>query len=151
MQENEFDTFHYKKMSLILFIARKWVWYFSLQENEFDTFFIARKWVWFFNLTYGRKWYFEIRFQYWHCAKRYHKYCKPLLKFRSETNYYFWFDTYTRLNSSFIYQLHNSIKVLCQKQGYRFIDNSNISCANLWQDGLHLNSSGILRKNYAKW
>ena len=57
----------------------------------------------------------------------------------------------TRLNASFIYQLNNSNKVLCQKHGYRFIDNSNISSENLWQDGLHLNNSGksILLKYYA--
>ena len=49
------------------------------------------------------------------------------------------------LNVSFIYQLNNSIKVLCQKHDYRFIDNSNVSSdrsENLWQDGLHLNNSG---------
>ena len=39
----------------------------------------------------------------------------------------------------------------CQKHGYRFIDNSNISSENLWQDGLHLNNSdkSILLKYYA--
>ena len=45
----------------------------------------------------------------------------------------------TRLNANFIYQLNNSIKVLCQKHGYRFIYNSNLLSESLWQDGLHLN------------
>ena len=40
------------------------------------------------------------------------------------------------------YQLNNSIKALCQKHGYSFIDNSNLPFENLWQDGLHLNNSG---------
>ena len=33
---------------------------------------------------------------------------------------------------------NNSVKVLCQKHGYSFIDNSNISSENFWQDGLYL-------------
>ena len=55
-----------------------------------------------------------------------------------------------RLNASFIYQLNNSTKVLCQKHGYRFINNSNVSSENLWQDGLHLSNSGkgVLPNNY---
>ena len=46
----------------------------------------------------------------------------------------------TWLKASFIYQLNKSIKELCQKHGYSFIDNSNVSSENLWQDGLHLNN-----------
>ena len=42
-----------------------------------------------------------------------------------------------RLNASFIHHLNNSIKVLCQKHVYSFIDNSNLS-ENLWRDGVHL-------------
>ena len=59
----------------------------------------------------------------------------------------------TRLNASFIYQLNNSIKALCQEHGYSFIDNSNVSSGNLWQDGFHLNNSdkGVLLNNYTKW
>ena len=58
----------------------------------------------------------------------------------------------TRLNESFIYQLNNSIKVLHQKHGYRFHNNSNVSSDNLWQDGLHLNNSskGVLLNNDVK-
>ena len=33
----------------------------------------------------------------------------------------------TRLKESYIYQLNKSIKELCQKHGYSFIDNSNVS------------------------
>ena len=33
----------------------------------------------------------------------------------------------TRLSASFIYQLNNSVKVLCQKHGFTFIDNSKNS------------------------
>ena len=42
------------------------------------------------------------------------------------------------------------MKQLFQKHGYSFIDNSNVSSENLWQDGLHLNNSGksVLLKNY---
>ena len=56
----------------------------------------------------------------------------------------------TRLNASFIKQLNISIKVLCQKHGYRFIHNSNVSSENIWKDGLHLRNSGkdILLNNY---
>ena len=55
-----------------------------------------------------------------------------------------------RLKASFIYQLNKSIKELCRKHGYSFIDNSNLSSENLWQDRLHLNNSGkgVLLKNY---
>ena len=38
----------------------------------------------------------------------------------------------TWLNASFIHQLNNSMKVICQKHGYSFIDNSNVSSENLW-------------------
>ena len=57
---------------------------------------------------------------------------------------------FARFNASFMINLNNPVKVLCQKHGYSFIDNSNISSENLWQDGLHLNSSGkgILLNNY---
>ena len=43
-----------------------------------------------------------------------------------------------------------SIKELFQKHGYSFIDHSNVSSENLWQDGLHLNNSGkgVLLNNY---
>ena len=56
----------------------------------------------------------------------------------------------TWLKASFIYQLNKSIKELCQKHGYSFTDNSNVSSENLWQDGLHLNNSGkgVLLNNY---
>ena len=56
----------------------------------------------------------------------------------------------TRLKANLIYQLNKSIKELCQKHGYSFIDNSNVSSENLWQDGLHLNNSskGVLLNNY---
>ena len=56
----------------------------------------------------------------------------------------------TRLKGSFIYQLNKSIKEVCQKHCYSFIDHSNVLSENLWQDGLHLNNSGkgVLLKNY---
>ena len=56
----------------------------------------------------------------------------------------------TRLKASFIYQLNKSIKRLRQKHGYSFIDNSNVSSENLWQDRLHLSNSGkgVLMNNY---
>ena len=56
----------------------------------------------------------------------------------------------TRLKASFIYQFNKSIKELCQKHCYSFIDNSNVSYDNLRQDGLHLNNSGkgVLLNNY---
>ena len=56
----------------------------------------------------------------------------------------------TRLNAKFIYQLNNSIKELCQKHDYSFIDNNNILSENLSQDRLHLSSSGkgVLANNY---
>ena len=55
-----------------------------------------------------------------------------------------------RLNASFIYQINNSIKVPCQKHGYSFVDNSNVSSENLWKDGLHLSnlSKGVLLNNH---
>ena len=54
------------------------------------------------------------------------------------------------LNTSFIYQINNSIKALYQKHGYNFIFNSNGSSENLWQDRLHLNNpgKGHLLNNY---
>ena len=56
----------------------------------------------------------------------------------------------TQLNAGFIYQLNNSVKVPCQKHGYRFIDSNDVSSENLWQDVLHLNNSGklVLLNNY---
>ena len=38
--------------------------------------------------------------------------------------------------------MNNALKFDCIKYGYHFIENSNILPDNLWQDGLHLNSSG---------
>ena len=57
---------------------------------------------------------------------------------------------FVRLNTSFMYHLNNPVKVLCQNIGYSFIDNSNISSENFWQDGLHLNylDKGVLLNNY---
>ena len=54
------------------------------------------------------------------------------------------------LNTSFIYQINNSVKALYQKHGYNFIFNSNGSSENLWQDRLHLNNpgKGLLLNNY---
>ena len=46
------------------------------------------------------------------------------------------------LSASFIYQLNNSMRVLCQTHGYSFTDKNNVSSEILWQDGLHLNNSG---------
>ena len=56
----------------------------------------------------------------------------------------------TRLKASFICQLNKSVKELFQKHGYSFIDDSNVSSENLWQDGLHLNNSGkgVFLNNY---
>ena len=48
----------------------------------------------------------------------------------------------TPLNASFIYQLNNSSRLLCQRHGYSFIDNGNVSSEDLWHDVLHLNRSG---------
>ena len=45
---------------------------------------------------------------------------------------------FAHLNASFMRNRNNSVKVLCQKHGYSFIDNSNISSENFWQDGLYL-------------
>ena len=39
-----------------------------------------------------------------------------------------------QLKASFIYHFNKSIKELCQKHGYSFIDNSNVSSENLWQE-----------------
>ena len=57
---------------------------------------------------------------------------------------------FVRLNASFMHYLNNPVKVLCQKHGYSFIDNSNVSSENFWQDGLHLNylDKGVLLNNY---
>ena len=65
-------------------------------------------------------------------VSRYHKYCQILEKCWCETNHYFRFDTY--------YAVNNSIKILCEKHGDSFIDNSNVSSENLLQDGLNLNN-----------
>ena len=56
----------------------------------------------------------------------------------------------TRLKTSFVYQLNNLIKELCQKHDYSFTDYSNLSSEIFWQDGLHLNNSGkgVLLNNY---
>ena len=56
----------------------------TLQENECDV---------GCDVTYRRKC-FEIRFQYWHCVKRYHKYYKLMQKFSCNANHYFCLDTY---------------------------------------------------------
>ena len=55
-----------------------------------------------------------------------------------------------RLNVSFIHQLNSSIKVLCQKHSYTFIDNSSVPSQNLWPDQLHLSNSGksVLLNSY---
>ena len=47
-----------------------------------------------------------------------------------------------RLHSDLINTMNNALKLDCIKYGYHFIENSNILPDNLWQDGLHLNSSG---------
>ena len=47
-----------------------------------------------------------------------------------------------RLYSDFINALSNALKLEWVKYGYDFIKNSNILPDNLWQDGVHLNSSG---------
>ena len=49
-----------------------------------------------------------------------------------ETNHYFRFETYARLNVSFIHQLNNPTKVFCQKHNYSFINNNNMSYENFW-------------------
>ena len=56
----------------------------------------------------------------------------------------------TSLNARFVHHLNSSTKVLCQKHGCSFIDNSNVSSENLWQDGLHLKNSGkgVLLKDF---
>ena len=61
----------------------------------------AGKWIWCFNLTYWRKWCVEIMFQYWHCIKRYQKYCKPLQRFWCEANHDIRFDTYNAFKCKF--------------------------------------------------
>ena len=78
----------------------------------------------------------------------YHKSCQPVQKFYCKANHYFRFDT--RLKTSFIYQLKNSIKEFCHKHGCSFIDKSNVSSENLWKDGFHLNNLGksVLLDNY---
>ena len=47
-----------------------------------------------------------------------------------------------RLHSDLINTMNHALKLDCIKYGYHFIENSNILPDNLWQDGLHLNSSG---------
>ena len=47
-----------------------------------------------------------------------------------------------RLNSDFMNAVNNILKLDYVKYGYSFIKNSNILSDDLWQDGLHLNSSG---------
>ena len=49
---------------------------------------------------------------------------------------------FARLNASFMRNLNNPVKVLCQKHVYNFIDDSKILSENFWLDGLHLNNSG---------
>ena len=46
-----------------------------------------------------------------------------------------------RLLSDLINTMNNALKLDCIKYGYHFIENSNIP-DNLWEDGLHLNTSG---------
>ena len=57
---------------------------------------------------------------------------------------------FARSNTSFMRHFNNPVTVLCQKHGYSFVDNSNISSENFWQEGLHLNNpdKGILLNNY---
>ena len=76
---------------------------------------IARKRVWYISLKYGRKRCFKIKFQYLHCVKRYHKYCKPLKKFRCGTNHYFWLTLitlFTTLTIQFKLFIKNIVLVL---------------------------------------
>ena len=47
-----------------------------------------------------------------------------------------------RLNSDFMNAVNNILKLDYVKYGYSFIKNSNILSDDLWQDGLHSNSSG---------
>ena len=112
----------------------------TVLENEFGT-----------SILYmGINGVFEIIFQYCHRIKRYHKYCKSLQKIKSKQIIIPRLTLTTRLKAKFIYQLNSSIKELCQKHDYSFIDNNNISSENLSQDRLHLNSSGkgVLPNNY---
>ena len=46
------------------------------------------------------------------------------------------------LHLDLINTMNNALKLDCIKYGYHFIESSNILPDNLWQDGLHLNSSG---------
>ena len=46
------------------------------------------------------------------------------------------------IHSDFINAVNNALKLDGVKYGYNFIKNSNILPDNLWQDGLHVNSSG---------
>ena len=57
---------------------------------------------------------------------------------------------FARSNTSFMHHFNNPVSVLCQKYGYSFVDNSNISSENFWREGLHLNypDKGILLNNY---
>ena len=47
-----------------------------------------------------------------------------------------------RLHSDLINTMNNALKLDCIKYSYIFIKNSNMLPDNLWQDCLHLNSSG---------
>ena len=48
------------------------------------------------------------------------------------------------LHSDLINTMNNALKLDCTKSGYNFIESSNILPDNLWQDGSHLNNSGII-------
>ena len=111
----------------------------TLHKNETDT---------YGRLSYGRKWCFETKFQYWQCQK--------ILWILENVLHFFvkqitisGLILFARLNASFMHNLNNTVKVLCQKYCYSFNDNSSLSSENFWENGLRLNNSGkgILLKN----
>ena len=55
------------------------------------------------------------------------------------------FTINNRMHSDFINAMNNALKLDCIKYGYNFIENTNILLDNLWQDGLHLNNSGMVK------
>ena len=60
--------------------------------------------------------------------------------------------TCTTLNSDLMNDVNNTLRNKCQRSGYHFIDNNNITTEKLWKDGLHLTNSGkgVIINNFVR-